>query len=257
MALLNCRFFSEALRESTTMTVIMPESAAGQIGMETVAGDGKPQVLYLLHGLSDDDSIWQRRTSIERYVAPLGLAVVMPKVGRSFYANEHCGQNYWTFISEELPTMIPHMFNVSSAREDTFVAGLSMGGFGAFKLALHAPEKFGAAASLSGALDMIDSPAALNLRTEVPQLWPEEGPKGTIDDLVYQLGQKDPATIPPLYQVCGTEDFLYTENVTFEQAAKARGYNLTSDLTQPGDHEWGYWDTEIQKVLEWLPLRRK
>ncbi len=255
MALLNCRFFSEALRESTTMTVILPESATGQIGMETVQGDGKPQVLYLLHGLSDDDSIWLRRTSIERYVAPLGLAVVMPKVGRSFYSNEHYGQDYWTFISEELPTLIPRMFNVSSKPEDTFVAGLSMGGFGAFKLALHAPHKFAAAASLSGALDMRDSQSARMLRSELRHLWPPEGPDGGMDDLIYQLEHKDPTLVPPLYQVCGTEDFLYNENLEFERVAQERGFNLTSDLHNPGDHEWGYWDTEIQKVLEWLPLR--
>ena len=65
--------------------------------------DGAPPVLYLLHGLSDDDTIWLRRTSIERYVAPLGLAVVMPQVHRSFYADEVYGGRYWTFLSEELP----------------------------------------------------------------------------------------------------------------------------------------------------------
>ncbi len=76
-----------------------------------------------------------------------------------------------------------------------------------------------------------------------------------MDDLIYQLEHKDPTLVPPLYQVCGTEDFLYNENLEFERVAQERGFNLTSDLHNPGDHEWGYWDTEIQKVLEWLPLR--
>lgn len=128
MALLRCEFFSDALEISTSMTVILPQTTHGQIGMTGTARAGGHPVLYLLHGLSDDDTIWTRRTSIERYVSELGIAVVMPAVGRSFYANEAYGMRYWDFVSEELPALVAGMFNVSTRREDTFVAGLSMGG---------------------------------------------------------------------------------------------------------------------------------
>jgi len=256
MALLNCRFFSETLKESTTMTVILPESAEGQIGMEQAATQGKPPVLYLLHGLSDDDSTWLRRTSIERYVAELGLAVVMPRGGRSFYANEYLGQNYWDFVSQELPDMVASMFNVSTAREDTFVAGLSMGGYGAFKLALNHPDRFAAAASLSGALDVANSEAMLRLRQEVPQVWGPQGPNPLTDDLVALAQTAQPEALPRLYQVCGTEDFLYQDNVTFAEVAAQRGISLESHLDGPGGHDWGFWDTKIRDVLNWLPLRK-
>lgn len=129
MAVLTCSFFSETLRESTAMTVILPESATGQIGMNTRTTAQPPPVLYLLHGLSDDETIWTRRTSIERYVAPLGIAVVMPRAGRSFYTNEHHGQRYWDFISDELPHQVAHFFRVATDRNHTYVAGLSMGGY--------------------------------------------------------------------------------------------------------------------------------
>ena len=109
-------------------------------------------VLYLLHGLSDDDTIWSRRTSIERYVAPLGIAVVMPQVHQSFYSDEVHGLPFWTFLTEELPALVHGFFRTSTRREDTFVAGLSMGGYGAMKWALREPHRFAAAASLSGAL---------------------------------------------------------------------------------------------------------
>lgn len=259
MALLDVRFYSEALRESTTMTVILPESAQGQIGMETVESDGKPQVLYLLHGLSDDDSIWLRRTSIERYVAPLGLAVIMPKAGRSFYADEHVGQRYWTFISEELPATVNKLFNVSGKREDTFVAGLSMGGYGAFKLALNHPDRFAAAASLSGALKIAQSEPIEWLRSndELPQVWSEKGPTGTDDDLIHLLRTRDRSVLPPLYQVCGRQDFLYGDNIVFAQTARELGTDLVSHLDLDGDHDWQFWDDEIRRVLDWLPLRRK
>lgn len=257
MALLNCRFFSEALRESTTMTVILPESAVGQIGMETVEGSGKPPVLYLLHGLSDDDSIWLRRTSIERYAAALGIAVVMPKVGRSFYADEAVGQDYWQFVAHELPAMIGKMFNVSSAREDTFVAGLSMGGYGAFKLALRHPERFAAAASLSGAMRVGGSVVVEALKSEVPQVWMGQDPEGSLDDLLHLVQTADAQSLPMLYQVCGQQDFLYQDNLDFADAAKEAGVLVESHLDGPGDHDWQYWDDEIRKVLDWLPLSQR
>src|SRR5213080_4930690 len=136
------------------MTVLLPQRTTTQIGMAGGGSDEPPPVLYLLHGLSDDDTIWLRRTSIERYVAPLGLAVVMPQVHRSFYTDQASGGNYWTFLSEELPELVGTLFRVSQRREDTFVAGLSMGGYGAVKWALRQPDRFAAAASLSGGLDV-------------------------------------------------------------------------------------------------------
>ena len=124
-------------------------------------------MLYLLHGLSDDDTIWLRRTSIERYVAPLGLAVVMPQVHRSFYTDEAHGNRYWTFLSEELPELVHHFFRLSRRREDTFVAGLSMGGYGALKWALREPERFAAAASMSAAADVAGMQAHGDWRPEL------------------------------------------------------------------------------------------
>src|SRR5215211_3786089 len=154
MAHLRCDFFSDTLGLSTSMTVILPQPTQNQIGMAGAAAEGPPPVLYLLHGLSDDDTIWLRRTSIERYVAPLGLAVVMPQVHRSFYTDEHYGGRYWTFLSEELPDLVGSWFQVSQRREDTFVAGLSMGGYGALKWALRQAGRFAAAACLSGAVNV-------------------------------------------------------------------------------------------------------
>ncbi|MFD2881182.1 alpha/beta hydrolase [Paenibacillus rhizoplanae] len=154
MALIECKFYSEVLGLSTSMTVILPQQTTTQIGMSNVSKGTLHPTLYLLHGLSDDDSIWLRRTSIERYVAEMGIAVVMPQVHRSFYTDMKAGGQYWTFISEELPALARSFFPLSPKREDNFVAGLSMGGYGAMKLGLRKPENWAAAASLSGALDM-------------------------------------------------------------------------------------------------------
>ncbi|MFG3701314.1 alpha/beta hydrolase [Micromonospora sp. NPDC047620] len=256
MALMRADFYSEVLGLSTSMTVLLPQRTSSQIGMAGSAPDGDPPVLYLLHGLSDDDTIWLRRTSIERYVAPLGLAVVMPQVGRSFYSDEEHGNRYWTFLSEELPGLCHQFFRLSARREDTFVAGLSMGGYGALKWALRDPGWFAAAASLSGALDVAG-------RRHDPvhpidaQVWHtvfgERAVTGSDDDILALL-DKAANDLPALYVACGTEDFLYEDNQTFVAAARERGVPLTVDFS-PGAHDWAYWDAKIQDVLAWLPLR--
>jgi S-formylglutathione hydrolase FrmB len=257
MVHLRCDFFSEALSLSTSMTVLLPQETTTQIGMAGRATSGAPPVLYLLHGLSDDDTIWLRRTSIERYAAPLGLAVVMPQVHRSFYADQAFGGRYWTFLSEELPELVGSLFRVSDRREDTFVAGLSMGGYGAFKWALRQPERFASAASLSGVVDL----AGLRTRRDRPEdprmfdrIFGDRDPAGTDDDLFRLLGSADPAALPLLYACCGTEDELIGDNRAFAESCSAAGVPLTTDFG-PGEHDWAYWDEQIQRVLDWLPLR--
>jgi putative tributyrin esterase len=256
MAHLRCDFFSEALSLSTSMTVILPQATSTQIGMAGRAPDDPPPVLYLLHGLSDDDTTWVRRTSIERYVAPLGLAVVMPQVHRSFYTDQAYGGHYWTFLSEELPALVGSLFRVSGRREDTFVAGLSMGGYGALKWALRQPQRFAAAASLSGTAHLTGLRTGRE-RPEDPRLFErvfgDDPIGGGPNDLWWLLGQSDPAAVPPLYLCCGTEDALIDDNVAFRDACEAAGVAVTANFG-PGEHDWAYWDARIQDVLRWLPL---
>ena len=256
MAFLQCDFFSEVLGLSCSMNVILPQQTNNQIGMESRADGKKHPTLYLLHGLSDDHTTWMRRTSIERYAAPLGLAVVMPAVHRSFYTDMARGYRYWTFISQELPAICRSFFPLSDKREDNFVAGLSMGGYGAFKLALSCPDQFAAGASLSGAVgrgvlgDSKRNPEFENIFGDLDQI------KGSRNDLFHLAEQvsKSDGPKPKLFQCVGTEDFLYQENVEFKEYLERLGLDLTYE-EGPGIHEWGYWDKMIQKVLAWLPLK--
>jgi len=267
MALIHCDFFSEVLGLSTSMDVILPQPttrppdsgpvAPGRLSASPPAR--RHPTLYLLHGLSDDHTIWQRRTSIERYVAPLGLAVVMPAVGRSFYCDTAFGHRYWTFVSEELPALARSFFPLSAAREDNFAAGLSMGGYGAFKLALRCPGKFAAAASLSGALDMAGQAKAAEKewRAELEHVFGNlDALSGSADDLLHMAKAvaRSAGPRPALYQWCGTEDFLYQDNLRFRDHARRIGLALTYE-EGPGTHEWACWDQQIQRVLEWLPLK--
>jgi len=239
MALLTCHVESDALQVATTFTVVLPE------------GFHDPPVLYLLHGLTDDHSGWTRYTSVERYAEEAGLAVVMPSAYHSFYTDEVHGHRYWTYLSEELPSLVRSLFRVSDRPEDTFVAGLSMGGYGALKLALTHPDRYAAAASLSGTLDIrylteLEDRAAIVHRAF-------DGRFGDEVDLFALLSAA--TTVPPLYVGCGTSDGLLDANERFIAAATAAGTPLTVDL-RPGDHEWRLWDAMIEDVIAWLPLRR-
>src|SRR5688572_19037026 len=144
-------FFSDTLGFHTSMSVLMPKRTLPDMKKERAP---KYRTLYLLHGHSDDHTAWQRWTSIERYAEGLNLVVVTPAVHLSFYNDMAHGGEYWQFISEEVPTLVRDMFGLSAARKDNFVAGLLMGGYGAFRMALTHPERFAAAASLSGAVDI-------------------------------------------------------------------------------------------------------
>ena len=245
MALIRVDFAAETLELDTSMTVVLPQD-----------GPPEPPVLYLLHGLSDDDTAWTRYTSIERYATERGLAVVMPQVHRSFYADEAYGMRFWTFLTEELPAVVQRFFRVSDRREDTFVAGLSMGGYGAFKWALRRPHRFAAAASLSGALDaahLQDHDDRPHIRALMARVFPAPV-AGTDDDLFHLIRAADPATLPRLMLRCGTEDHLARHNERFVTACAAAGVPLDAGFT-PGEHEWSYWDEQIQPVLDFLVKR--
>ena len=252
MALLTCDFFSEALEVGTSMTVLLPQATEAQVGVASAdtKQDAFP-VLYLLHGLSDDHTAWLRYTSIERYASAAGLAVVMPAVGRSFYADEASGHRYWTYLSEELPEIVESFFRVSQRREDTYVAGLSMGGYGAVKLALTHPERFAAAASLSGALDVVALAAQPERRDFFDRVF--GGKPGPGDDLFALLAKATSGSLPPLHISCGAEDPLADLSRRFASAASAAGVSVTTDF-RTGTHEWGLWDVIIQDVIDWLPL---
>ena len=257
MAFFQMQYHSDALMVQVSVNVILPERANTMIGMQA-NGEGTFKTLYLFHGLSDDHSIWMRRTSIERYASEYNIAVVMPAVGRSWYTDTVGGEKYLTFVSEELPDKCRSFFKGMSKRpEDNLVAGLSMGGYGAIKCALTHPERFGMCASLSGSLDI----AALERTGLLPE-WrcifdhnmqsPAEL-RGTCHDLFYladQLREQGKA-FPKIYIWCGTDDWLLDSNNRFSAHLQSLDVSHKYE-TSEGNHSWKYWDMHIQSALKHL-----
>jgi putative tributyrin esterase len=259
MAFLQVQFQSGVLNLSCTANVLLPQSAER-------AQDREIPVLYLLHGYSDDHSIWMRRTAIERHVESYApdFAVVMPAVDHSFYTDMQHGNRYWTYVSEELPAIMSSLFPLSRKREDAFVAGLSMGGYGALKLALNQPERFLAAASFSGACEMGKRLEGIHLndgfsREIVDTFGTEADFKASVNDLMYRAEivarGKD---IPQIYMACGTKDFLYENNLFFLDHLRRLGLPVKWEATPGREHTWDYWDEQIQIALKWFAeLRAK
>ena len=140
-------------------------------------------------------------------------------------------------------------FRLSDKPEDTFVAGLSMGGYGAMKLALNQPERFGAAASFSGAVDIASTRQRHNHNWK--RITGGKSIKGTENDLFHMLKANAEAPHKPrLYVSCGTADFLYGQHKKFIPALKKAGWDVTAYEEPDATHEWGFWDREIRKFIE-------
>lgn len=259
MAFLEFNYYSKALAKRVTVNVLLPEINKKEEGVG-IGNNREYKTLYLFHGLTQNRTDWMRRSSIERYAERYRIAVIMPEVDRSWYTDTAYGANYFTFVSEELPGVCRGYFRgMSDKREDNFVAGLSMGGYGALKVALTCPEKFGGCASLSGALDITRKNRPFNLSEwraifdfNMESPLELEGSKHDLYALVrknYEAGEK----FPKMYIWCGTEDSpaLFKNSQDFHKLLDELNIDHFYQESQ-GDHSWKWWDLHVQDALRFL-----
>ncbi len=248
MALLRLEYSPETVKVNLPLYLVLPEP--GTLASAPLASR---TVLYLLHGLGDDGSAWQRYTSIETLAAAYGLVVVMPSAGRSFYTDQPNGQRYFTYLADELPGYLAAVFGLDPPRANTLVAGNSMGGYGAFKLAFAQPGRFAAAASFSGALSLAilhalpDDPR----RAEFAHLFGElERLAGTAHDpdVWFERAAADPAALPRLFMSVGRQEDLYPLNRLVH--AKLQALGIPVDYFEAdARHDWFFWDGQIRRFL--------
>ena len=248
MALARIDHMPETAKVNLPLNLIMPDPGRMQ---------GVPvrdrKVLYLLHGLSDDASAWQRYSSIETVASAYGLVVVMPSVGRSFYLDQPNGQAYFTYLVEELPRYLSDVFDLAPRRENTLIAGLSMGGYGTLKAALLHPELYSAAACFSGvlSLDIMNAETAGPRKEEFTLLFGDLSKlKGSEHDPAVWLkrASRAPAALPRLFVSCGRQDDLYPLSRAFPEACRALGIPVEYH-EEDGKHDWFFWDAEIRRFL--------
>ena len=258
MALLQVSYLSKALFRTVPLYVILPSD---KIDYRTFGyandRDKKFKTLYLLHGLLGDCSDWVNGTRIRRWAEEKNLAVVMPSGDNAFYIDyPGTKNNYSDFIGKELVEVTRNMFPLSDKREDTYIAGLSMGGYGALRNGIVYSDTFSHVAGLSSAAHLFDGKEHDAMLMDEKAIFGDMekasktdlNPTVAFDNL---LKEKRPA--PKFYISCGTEDGLFDANVDFKNYLVGKGADVTWDEEKRG-HDWDFWDSQIKKVLDWLPL---
>jgi putative tributyrin esterase len=219
------------------MNVILPDS-----------GKGPFPVFYLLHGLSDDYSIWHRRTRIESYVEGKPLIVVMPDGFRGFYTDNNEGPAYFDYMTKDLVDFVDRTFHTKATRKGRCVGGLSMGGYGALRLALGRPDLFASATSHSGAL-LCGSFTKAPMNDAERRRTFGKAPKGTDHDLIELAKRvKKSGALPKIRIDCGTDDFLIEQNRTYHAELGKMG--IAHEYEEfPGAHTWDYWDLHVREAI--------
>ncbi|WYJ98483.1 hypothetical protein DOK67_0002794 [Enterococcus sp. DIV0212c] len=243
MALARMSFRSQILDKATHVNVYLPEEMTRD-----------SPVLYLLHGYSDDCNAWLDATSLARFAEEYPFVIIMPQVELSYYTNMVSGADYWDYLTLELPQKIHEWFGLSASSDKMFVAGLSMGGYGAFKWAMTYPDKIRAAASISGALDVVSLWERDSGRNETFKLiFGDVSRLAQSSNNLFQLFSANLGKIsaPHFLQICGTEDFLYQDNQTFRSKAEESLIHYVYEERQ-GAHTWDFWNQEIQRVLAYF-----
>lgn len=262
MAIFEGSYFSDALRRGASFSVYLPND----IGPEghTKYFDRPAKVLFLLHGYTGTRADWIKDTSILSLAARYNLAVVCPSGENSFYLDgEETGRQYQTYVGQELVEYVRKTFGLSSRREDTFIGGISMGGFGAVHTGLAYPETFSKIISLSAAL-IVHKVAAM--KPDDPNLdgianyayyrlmFGEPGKllesRNNPEVLVRELMEKG-SPLPALYLAIGTEDFLYEDNQIFRRFLESQNFPFTY-REGPGVHDYNFWNPQIDSSLRWL-----
>ncbi|MDR3193591.1 MAG: prolyl oligopeptidase family serine peptidase [Treponema sp.] len=247
MAFLQCEIRSDSIRMSTSLCVILPQD-----GAEAPRG----MTLYLLHGRGQSAQAWSRYSRIESYAERYGIAVIMPEAGRSFYTDMRNGGSYFTYLTRELPEICGRLFHIPSGPDKTYIAGLSMGGYGALKCCFNRPDLYAGCAAFSSVTDIHwrlentrkDDPGYRDLQG----VFGEKFEPGREDDLFAMAAEaaKSPRR-PRLFLTCGNEDVRLEQNLRLSELLRREGYDHAFQRW-PGGHDWDFWETSIQKALEFF-----
>lgn len=242
---------------NTGITVIVPNN---------FQKDNKYKVAYVLHGIHGDNDTWNEFSMLPMYARERNIVFVMPSANRSFYCDTKSGQKFFSYIADELPHIVESVFQVTSEPEETAIMGCSMGGYGALRIGLSRPEKFGFVAGFSSAMlpikEYIENAKTEKQRKAQRIIWGnqmvddmiaifgedmEYNPDADILELAKKVEQSD--YNPKIYMAVGYDDYLYKENNDFQKEMK----NLDLDYTYEeweGEHDWYFFDQAIKKAID-------
>lgn len=243
MAQIQCNFFSYSLGYPVDIQVVLPSFTSCNLSQpHTHRLSGKFPVLYLLHGYGNDYQAWLRYTSVERYAEEHRIAVVTFSCHNKAYQNAPYGENFYDFLNEELPDFVENYFPISDNPRERYIAGLSMGGYGALLHGLQNPRRYNAIGAFSPGIPDPDAEPDLNrvMRTNLYEVTEQA------------LASEDP--LPDLFLCIGNQDFLY-QRVTKYHRTFGHRWNRSRyryDDLPNYEHEFSIWDREVEAFLNWI-----
>lgn len=251
MAKVVCNFYSYVLNRALDITVILPSvtcpESLGLAGYPpSHALPDKFPVLYLLHGFGNNHAQWTGYTNVEMYAEERRIAVVNLSAENKAYAKVG-GDDFMRLIEEELPAFVTNYFPISDKPEETYIAGLSMGGYGAYLHGLSHPEKYRAIGAFSAAVSIDPASFALS-----PFGKPKDADPAYDLKKVAALVKEQGKAFPKIYASCGTKDPLYQADKDFIAFLKDLGADVTWDEMEGYGHEWRFWDAQVERYLDWI-----
>lgn len=262
MALIQVNFFSKSLMKITAFHAIIPNDVLPEMTLENKYYDRNMKTLYLLHGFSGNTIDWLLGSRVQEIAMKYNLAIIMPSGDNSFYLDgKGIGKAYGEFVGKELVEYVRKVFGLSDKKEDTYIGGLSMGGFGAIHTGLKYWDTFGGMIGLSSALIIHD------IKNK------QDGYKDNIADYDYYISvfgnldtleksdnnpeqlikklKKEQKEVQPIFMACGTEDFLLQENREFHSFLVKE--NAVVDYHEsPGVHDWSFWNAYLEPAVKWM-----
>lgn len=264
MAIVKMELFSKCLRRSVPVMCILPvEGNINRIGLQS----SRPfKTLYLLNEMLDGSEEQLAESGIVEKAMRYGLAVIIPIENHCFYVdNELTGEQYGKFIGEELIELTRNAFQLSKRRDDTYIAGFSMGGYGAFCNGLKYADTFGCIAGIASSFileELIeeDGDDSHNLfRRDFLEKFLGDLDKVICSDKDYKslyIRQKESGILSPkIYMACGREDELLECNRDYRDFLLENGGDVTYE-EGPGKHDFNFWSHSMLRVMDWLPLER-
>lgn len=259
MAVMNVTYMSYHLRRYVNLKVILPVEDTKDYNPNPIRPE-KYKTLYLLHGFSGNESDWLNSSRIFKLARDRKIAVVMPSAENSFYIDdEERDIHYASYIGKEIVDVTRKMFPLSDKKEDTHIAGLSMGGFGSLLIGSRFAETFGSIISLSSGflLNVIkDEEYLTSLNIGNPKFY--SNIFGDLDTIHHS--DKDPletcnrahkkGILPSIYLACGRQDVLFDLSVQMKNDLMQQGIEVTW-VEDDGDHDWVFWDKYIEKAIDW------
>lgn len=262
MAYLQVTYFAEPIMRSTTFCMCLPNDVLPMMKTGNKNYDREVKTLYLLHGFSGNPIDWVKGSLVEEMALNYNLAIVMPSGDNSFYVNaKGIGNNYADFVGRDLISYVHKTFGLSDKKENVFIGGLSMGGFGAIHTALAYPEQFGGAFGLSSAfiINRIKGMKA-GMKDDVADYYSYYRVFGDLDKLdtsevnpeyLIKKLKEEGKKVPPIYLTCGTEDFLIEQNREFRDFLTNEGIFFTYEESK-GIHDWKFWNGTLEPAIKWM-----